>query len=82
MVHQWKDVGRGKLDRVSTVNITDTYREVLGANERINGMGAFCDGNDCGPAGSGAYIIHRPPCMALASSRTDEENEMYDEDCG
>jgi hypothetical protein len=85
MVHQWRDVGRGKLVRAQDVNISDHYKPLIGTKEaRLTGMGAFCDGNDCQAAPSGAYIIHQPPCMTLRDSRTDEEQAacLDAEDCG
>jgi len=81
MTHQWRDVRREILDKTDEAVISDQYKALIGAQTRINGMGSFCDGDDCGPAEAGGYFVHRPPCMMLASSRTDEENEGYQEVC-
>jgi hypothetical protein len=81
-MHTWTDVGRGKLVRAQNVNITDQYKPLFGIKEKMNGMGPFCDGNDCMPAPSGTYIIHMPPCMMLRGSRSDEEQAAYLEVCG
>jgi hypothetical protein len=85
MVHQWRDVGGGKMLRTQDVQISDQYKPLIGVKEaRLNGMGGFCDGDACGPAPSGTYIIHQAPCMMLRNSRTAEENEAYQgtEECG
>lgn len=81
MVHQWRDVRPHILNRTTEVVMTGRYQALLGEQKKVNGMGGFCDGDDCGPAESGGYFVHRAPCMMLASSRTDEENDMYQEEC-
>lgn len=78
-VHVWRDVDWHSRAYAKTINICDQYKPLLGEAKAVNGMGTFCDGDNCGPSDSGTYTIHRPPCMALASSRSDEENAMYEE---
>jgi hypothetical protein len=80
-IHVWRDIDWHSRAYAKTVNIVPEFQGLLGEVKEINGMGTFCDGDKCGPSDSGTYVIHRAPCMALASSRSDEENAMYDEDC-
>jgi len=83
MSHQWMDVGREILFRTKNVQITEPYRDALGAKEQLGGREPYCDGVDCEIAPGRTYMVHKGNCRALYNPATDRgDGEMKPEECG